>query len=79
MNTAEEARRFSIAVTGIDGIDLATEREVEVPPATTRSISTGVRVPGDTGKKGSNRIFFEVRAVQHDDVFVREKASFLVP
>jgi cytochrome c oxidase accessory protein FixG len=79
MNTAEEARRFGIAVSGIDGIEIASEREVEVPSASTRSVATGVRVPAETGKKGSNRIYFEVKALQHEDVFVREKASFLVP
>jgi cytochrome c oxidase accessory protein FixG len=79
MNMAEEARRFSIAVSGLDGIEIASEREVEVPPATTRSVATGVRVPPEAGSKGSHRIFFEVKETRHADVFVREKASFLMP
>ena len=79
MNTAEAPRRFAIAVTGMDGIELASERLVEVPPATTKSVSVDVRVPPESGRKGSNRIFFEVKAINHEDVFVREKASFLRP
>jgi hypothetical protein len=38
-----------------------------------------VRVPADEGRKGSNRIYFEVGAIGHEDVKVREKASFLMP
>jgi len=50
-----------------------------VPPATTQAVSVRVRVEADAGKRGSNPIHFEVRALNHDEVFVREKASFLLP
>ena len=79
MNTAEEARKFSIAVSGLDDIELASDKVVEVPSATTKSVSVDVRVPAEEGKKGSNRIYFEVGAIGHEDVRVREKASFLMP
>ncbi len=79
INTAEQPRRFAIAVTGLPGISLASEPEVAVPAAATESISVRVRVGADAGKRGSNRIFFEIRAIDHNDVFVREKASFLLP
>jgi cytochrome c oxidase accessory protein FixG len=79
MNLAEEPRRFALAVTGLKGIQLATESIVEIPPAATQAVSARVRVEPDAGKRGSNPIHFEVRALNHDDVFVREKASFLLP
>ena len=79
MNTSEEARRFSISVSGLDNIEITSERIVEVPPATTQSVSADVRVPPESATKGSHRIFFEVKALNHEDVFVREKASFLMP
>jgi len=79
MNTAEEARRFSIDATGLDGIELASGRVVDVPAATTKSVFVHVRAPGESGKRGANRIFFDVKAIDHDDVFVHEKASFLLP
>ncbi len=79
MNLAEEPRRFALAVTGLKGIQLATEPIVEIPPAATQAVSVRVRVEPDAGKRGSNPIHFEVRALNHDDVFVREKASFLLP
>jgi len=50
-----------------------------VPPASTQAVAVRVRVSPETGKRGSNPIHFEVRALNHDDVFVREKASFLLP
>ena len=79
MNTAEEPRRFAINVSGMDTLQIATDRIVEVPAATTQSVSVRVRAEPDAGKRGSNRIYFEVRALNHDDVNVREKASFLLP
>jgi cytochrome c oxidase accessory protein FixG len=79
MNLAEEPRRFALAVTGLDGVQIASERIVEIPAAAMQAVSVRVRVAPDAGKRGSNRIHFEVRALNHDDVFVREKASFLLP
>ena len=37
------------------------------------------RVDPGVGAKGSNPIFFEIKAQNHDKIAVREKASFLLP
>jgi len=66
-------------VTGLEGIQIVTERVVEAPPASTQAVAVRVRVNPEAGKRGSNPIHFEVRALNHDEVFVREKASFLLP
>jgi cytochrome c oxidase accessory protein FixG len=79
MNTAEEARRFSLDVSGLKDIQIAGERIVEVPAAATKSVQVSVRVPEDSGKAGSHPIQFQVRAINHEKVFVNEKASFLLP
>lgn len=79
MNTAEEPRRFAIGVVGLEGIEIASDKTVDIPAATTQSVSVRVRAEPGAGSRGSNRILFEVRAVGHEDVFVREKASFLLP
>ncbi len=79
MNTAEEPRRFAITVTGMDSLQIASERIVELPAASARSVPVRVRAEPEAGKRGSNRIYFEVRAINEDDVSVREKASFLMP
>ena len=79
MNLAEAPRRFALAVTGLPGVRIASEQIVEVAPAATQAVAVRVRVEPDAGKRGSNPIHFEVRAINHDEVFVREKASFLLP
>ena len=79
MNVSEEPRRFAISVAGIDGIELVGERIVELPAAGAKSVSVQVRVPVNSGKKGSNTIYFDVRSMSDNKVAVHEKASFLQP
>ena len=78
-NTDETAHRYAITVSGIDGIDIVGDRVVEVPPSSAKTILLSARVEADTGKKGSNLIFFEVKAQNHEKIMVREKASFFLP
>ncbi|MGE5386319.1 MAG: cytochrome c oxidase accessory protein CcoG [Betaproteobacteria bacterium] len=79
MNTKEEARRFAVSVSGLDGIDLVGDRIVEVDGATNKDVTMTVRVPPEAGAKGANTIYFDVKALNHDDVAVHEKATFLLP
>lgn len=43
------------------------------------TVALSARVEPEAGKKGSNPIFFEVRADQHEKIAVREKTSFFLP
>jgi len=79
MNTAEEPRRFALSVSGLDGIEIAGEQIVEVASADNREVVVTVRVPPESGKKGANTIYFDIKALNHDEVAVHEKASFLLP
>ena len=79
MNVTEQAHRYTVAVTGLDGIRIEGETILEVPPATTKSFNLGVRVPPDAAPKGAHAIYFHVRAEQDAKMAVREKASFLIP
>lgn len=81
MNTAEEGRKFSLAVTGLAGIHIEGDTVVEAASAENKEITVLVRVPPESGKKGANQIFFDVKAVGDglDSVAVHEKASFLMP
>jgi len=77
-NTQEVPHRYRISATGLDTLSVASENEVELPPATTRQFAMRLRIaPGVTGK-GSHRIEVEVRAVDNDAIAAREKAIFLV-
>jgi cytochrome c oxidase accessory protein FixG len=79
MNTQEERRRYLVKVGGIDSIAVASDAIAEVPGATTMSFPVRVRVAPRQGQPGSNKIEFEVRALNHDAVVVHEKAIFIVP
>jgi len=79
MNTEEEPRRYALSVSGLEGVEIVGERIVEVAGATTESVLVSVRVPPESGGKGANQIFFEIKAQNHDKVAVREKASFMLP
>ncbi|MFM9884209.1 MAG: cytochrome c oxidase accessory protein CcoG [Burkholderiales bacterium] len=79
MNTAERAHRFAISVAGIDSIDIASAREVELAGATTRGVPVRVQIEPGKGMAGSNKIEFMVHAIDEPAIGVREKAVFVVP
>jgi cytochrome c oxidase accessory protein FixG len=79
MNVSEQAHRYAVTVTGLNGIQLEGEAQLEVSPATTKSFSLAVRVPPEAGDKGSHTIFFDVKAEGNEKMAVHEKATFLMP
>lgn len=79
MNVSEHAHRYVVSVTGLDGIKLEGEQLLEVTPATTSSFTLAVRVPPESGTKGSHTIYFDVKAEGNEKMAVHEKATFLMP
>ncbi|MBL8473612.1 MAG: cytochrome c oxidase accessory protein CcoG [Rhodocyclaceae bacterium] len=79
INTSEQTRKFTVTVSGMPSIVLASDSEVVVDPASTRSMTVGVRAPEDAGKHGSNEIYFDVTATDDSKVHVHEKSTFLLP
>jgi polyferredoxin len=79
MNTTEEAKRYALSVEGMEGIELIGERVVAVASAENHEVTVVVRVPPESGKKGANRIYFDIKALDHEKIAVHEKASFLMP
>jgi cytochrome c oxidase accessory protein FixG len=79
MNTTEEPKRYSLSVEGMEGVEIAGERIVEVASAENHEVTIVVRVPPESGKKGANTIYFDIKALNHDKIAVHEKASFLMP
>ena len=79
MNVSEEAQRYSISVSGLEGIQLMGEPFIEVRPAEMRTYTVQVRVPPEAGKKGSNQIFFDVKSTKNENIAVHEKAIFIQP
>ncbi|GAB3550742.1 cytochrome c oxidase accessory protein CcoG [Noviherbaspirillum agri] len=79
MNTDERPHRYKISVSGIDSIALASPDEVELDGTTSRAVPVRVRVAHGKGEKGSNKIAFELQALDEERLHVREKAVFIVP
>ena len=79
MNVTEQSYRYTVAVSGLEGIQLGNTEALEVAPATTKSFPISVRVPPDSAKKGSHVIYFDVKAEANETLAVHEKASFLMP
>jgi cytochrome c oxidase accessory protein FixG len=79
MNTTEEPKRYTLSVEGLEGIELVGERVVSVGSAENQEVTVVVSVPPESGKKGANTIYFDIKAENHDKIAVHEKASFLMP
>ena len=79
MNTAETAHRFKLSVSGIETIGLATSDEVQLNGTESRAVPIRVRVAHGAGQPGSNKIFFELTAMDDHSLHVKEKAVFFVP
>ena len=79
MNTDERPHRYKISVSGIDSIALASPEEVELDATTSRAVPVRVRVAHGKGEKGSNKIAFELQALDEERLHVREQAVFIVP
>ena len=79
MNTDNTEHRYSIGVSGVAGIDIAGERIVEVPGASSKRVLVIASAEDGAAVKGSNKIQFEIRAMNHDEIVVREKTTFFMP
>jgi len=79
MNATELPQRYAISVSGLPGIALASDAQVQVLSTEARAVAVRVQIPPDAASAGSHPIAFEIRAVGDDAVHVTEKAAFLVP
>ncbi|MEO7404736.1 MAG: cytochrome c oxidase accessory protein CcoG [Burkholderiales bacterium] len=79
MNVTERSRQFSIAVRGIDSVTIDSATTVTIPAATNQGVPTRVRIDAARAQSGSQRIEFEVTALDDPSVRVVERAVLLVP
>jgi cytochrome c oxidase accessory protein FixG len=79
MNTSETPHRYKITATGIDSMKLASSDVVAMDGATTRAVPISVQVEHGKGSAGSNKIEFELQALDDANLKVKEKAIFFVP
>ena len=78
MNATEEPRRYRIAATGLDGLVLASDAQIEVGPAQSRWIPVRLQIGYGSAAPGSHPIEFSIADTAGDSV-VHEKSVFLVP
>ncbi len=78
-NTDDLAHRYLLTVSGLEGVEIAGARSIEVPAASSRTVTLAARAAPENGKKGSNPIFFHVMAEDRESIAVREKTSFYLP
>lgn len=79
MNTDEAAHRYRISVSGIDGISLVTQNEVQLQGTESRAVPVTVRTPRGRGQAGSNAVVFGLQDLDNPQVEVQEKAKFFIP
>ncbi len=78
MNTQERPHRYRIAASGLPGIEVASDAEVEVPAASTRQVPLRIQIDPGATAKGSHRIEVEVQSLDEAGVVAREQSAFLV-
>jgi len=78
MNATEEAQRYRIEASGLDGLQVVSEPMVDVAPAESRWVPVRLRLPYGAAAAGSHEVYFNVRS-QDGLGHVSEKAVFLVP
>lgn len=78
MNAAESTHTYRLTVSGIPTIKLDTPDQI-VLEAGARTVAARVRVQPHEGTPGSNKIRFELTAIDDPALHVKEPAVFFVP
>jgi cytochrome c oxidase accessory protein FixG len=77
MNTTETRRTYTLRAAGLPGLKVADGEKIEVPPATTLSVSLRLQAEAGIVAPGSHRIDIEIAAVGDSSLLVREHTTFL--
>ncbi len=78
MNATEAAQRYRIAASGLDGLEVASEQEIEIGAAESRWVAVRLQIPYGSAAPGSHTIHFDISAPESGGK-VTEKSIFLVP
>jgi cytochrome c oxidase accessory protein FixG len=79
MNATEAEQRYVVSVSGLDGVAIASETDVNVLPTEVRSLAVRVQIPPNSAEPGSHPILFTIRSTGLSVDQVVEKAVFIVP
>ncbi len=78
MNATEEAQRYRVRVSGLEGIEVRDLSEVEVGPAESRGVVVHADIPYGSASAGSHKILFAIESIDGRSS-IQEKSVFLVP
>ncbi|MDD5176820.1 MAG: cytochrome c oxidase accessory protein CcoG [Sterolibacterium sp.] len=80
-NASETDHAYLVSASGMERIEIQHRPSisVEVPAMKTETVTVEVYVPPESGTKGANRIYFDVKAVNDENIAVHEKAGFMMP
>ena len=78
MNATETMQRYKITVSGLPGLQVASENIVTVGSTESRWVAVRVQAPFDVDAPGSHAMQFEIEALDTTD-HLQEKSVFLVP
>ncbi|MEY4420258.1 MAG: hypothetical protein RLZZ498_854 [Pseudomonadota bacterium] len=78
MNASELNKTYALSVQGLNGIDIVTDKTVDVSAAQAKWVVVRVNVPYGTAEAGSHKIEFTIQDSASTDV-LHEKSVFLVP
>ncbi len=79
MNATEAPQRYRISAQGLDGIEVASESEIEIEPAQSRWVAVRLQIPYGAAPAGSHTVHFDIESLGEKRAHVQEKAVFLVP
>lgn len=78
MNATEGAQRYRISVSGLEGLEMASEQEVDIGAAESRWVAVRLQIPYGSADPGPHTIHFDISALEGGGK-VTEKSIFLVP
>ena len=78
MNATEGAQRYRISVNGLEGLEVASEQEVDIGAAESRWVAVRLQIPYGSAAPGSHTIHFDISPLEGSGK-VTEKSMFLVP
>ena len=78
MNATEGMQRYVIGARGLDGLEVVSEREVDIGPAESRWVVVRLQIPYSSAGPGSHTVYFDIRELG-GKAQVAEKSVFLVP
>ncbi len=78
MNATESAQTYQVGVSGLDGVEIASDNAFAVDATQSRWIAVRVQLPFEGAVPGSHPIRFDIRTLDQAQQ-ISEKSVFLVP